>query len=48
MAKSVEGRNQKPDAGSQEAEVSSEMPFDLRRLSIAICWLEMLIFTFHA
>jgi len=48
MAKSVEGRNQKPDTGSQKLEVRSKMFSDLRRVSIVICWLAMLVFTFHA
>ncbi len=48
MAKSVEDRNQKPETESQNLEVRSEMPSVLRRLSVVIYWLAMLIFTFHA
>ena len=48
MAKSVEGRNQKPEDRSQEADVRSKMFSDLRRVSIVIYWMAMLVFTFHA
>jgi hypothetical protein len=48
MAKSVEVRNQRPENGSQELEVGDDMPSVLRRLSVVIYWLAMLIFTFHA
>jgi len=41
MAKSVEIRNQDLEVESQKLEV-------LRRVSFVICWLAMLIFTFHA
>ncbi len=41
MAKSIEGRSQKSEVGSQKSEV-------LRRLSSVLCWLAMLIVTFHA
>jgi len=41
MAKSVE-------VGNQNSEVESQKLDALRRLSIVICWVAMLIFTFHA
>ena len=41
MAKSVE-------VGNQNSEVESQKLDTLRRLSIVICWVAMLIFTFHA
>ncbi len=41
MAKSVEIRNQNLEVESQQLEI-------LRRVSIVICWLAMLVFTFHA
>jgi len=47
MAKSVEG-NQKTEDRIQNTEVGSEKPFDLRRMSVVIYWLAMLIFSFHA
>ena len=48
MAKSVEVRNQKPEVRGQKSEVGSQKSDVLRRLSIVLCWLAMLIFTFHA
>ncbi len=48
MAKSVESRNQKPETGSQELEARDHKSSILRRLSVVIYWLAMLIFTFHA
>ncbi|MBW7988902.1 MAG: hypothetical protein FVQ84_02620 [Planctomycetes bacterium] len=41
MAKSVEVSNQNSEVESQKLDV-------LRRVSIVICWLAMLVFTFHA
>jgi len=41
MAKSIEVRSQKSEVRCQKSEV-------LRRLSSVLCWLAMLIFTFHA
>ena len=48
MAKSVEVRNQKSEVRGQKSEVGSQKSDVLRRLSIVLCWLAMLIFTFHA
>lgn len=55
MAESVESKNQKltnrgqkSEDRSQEVHVTSKMFSDLRRVSIVICWVAMLIFTFHA
>ena len=48
MAKSIEVRNQKTEDRGQKTEVESQKSDVLRRVSIVICWLAMLIFTFHA
>jgi hypothetical protein len=55
MVKPIEVRGRKKEVGSQKSEVESEKsevrgqrPDDLRLLSSVLCWLAMLIFTFHA
>ena len=48
MAKSVEGKNQKPESERQELEVRDSMSSVLQRLSVIVYWLAMLIFAFHA
>jgi len=48
MAKSIEVRGQKSEVRSQKSEVGSQMSSVLRPLFSVVCWLAMLIFTFHA
>ncbi len=48
MVKAIEVRTRKSEVGSQKLEVRSQKSEVLRRLSSVLCWLAMLIFTFHA
>lgn len=48
MAKSIEVRSRKSEVASQKSEVGSQKSEVLRRLSSVLCWLAILIFTFHA
>jgi len=55
MAKTIEDRSrksevrgQKSEVRGQKSEVASQRSEVLRRLSSVLCWLAMLIFTFHA
>ncbi len=55
MVKAIEVRSRKSEVGSQKlevrgqkSEVRSQRSEVLRRLSSVLCWLAMLIFTFHA
>ncbi len=48
MAKSVEVRSQESEDRGRKSEVRGQKSEVLRRLSSVLCWLAMLIFTFHA
>jgi len=48
MAKAVEDKSQKSEVRNQMSDVRTQKFSVLRRLSIVLCWLAMLIFTFHA
>ena len=48
MAKSIEDRSQNTEDKGQKPEVGRQKPSILCRLWLVLCWLAMLIFTFHA